>query len=60
MAMCCKKKMIKRRIVRSMKWRVSDQEIDQRKLGAEIVHKDCQACKLNMNCNRWKKQIKDD
>jgi len=26
---------------------VPGQEVDQRKLGREIVEKDCQACKLN-------------
>jgi len=31
-----------------MKWRVPDQEVDQRRLGHLIVKKDCQACKLNM------------
>jgi len=44
-----------------MKWRVPGQEVDQRKLGTEIVEKDCQARKLNseddMDCNRWRKQI---
>jgi len=47
-----------------MKWRVLGQEVDQRKLGREIVEKDCQACKLNredaMDRNRWMKQIRDD
>jgi len=46
-----------------MKWRVPDQEVDQRKL-REIVEKDCQARKLNredaMDRDRWKKQISDD
>jgi len=46
-----------------MKLRVQGQEVDQRKLG-EIVEKDCQAQKLNredaMDCNRWRKQIRDD
>ena len=39
------------------------QEVDQIKL-AEIVEKDCQARKLkredDMDCNRWRKQIRDD
>jgi len=39
-----------------MKWRV-----DQRKLGREIVEKDCKACGLNredtMDCSRWRKKI---
>jgi len=43
-----------------MKWRVPDQEVDQRGL----VQKDCQARKLNredaMDHSRWRKQIKDD
>ena len=39
MGMCCEKKtMIGLRNVWSMKWRVPDQEVDQRKLG-EIVEK---------------------
>jgi len=44
---------------------VPGQEVDQRKLTQrEIVEKDCQAHKLNredaMDCNRWRKQIRDD
>ena len=39
------------------------QEVDQRKLGREIVQKDCQARKLNkedaMDRKRWRKQIRD-
>jgi len=39
------------------------EEVDQRKLGQEIVEKDCQACKLNRedvtDRNRWRKQIRD-
>jgi len=46
-----------------MKWRVPGQEVDQRKLG-EIAEKDCQVRKLNredaMDCNRWRKEIRDD
>jgi len=49
-----------------MKWRVSDQEVDQRKLG-ERLWKDCQMLGLNredaiiaMDCSRWMKQIRDD
>jgi len=42
---------------------VSDQEVDEIELG-QIVQKDCQACKLNgedvMDCNRWRKQMRDD
>jgi len=45
-----------------MKWRVPGQEVDQRKLGREIVENDCQAHKLNrenaMDCNRLRKQIR--
>jgi len=47
-----------------MKRRVSGQDVDQRKLGREIVEKDCQAQKLNredaMDHKRWKKQMTDD
>ena len=47
-----------------MKWWVPGQEVDQRKLGREIVEKDCQARKLNredaMDRNRWRKQTRDD
>jgi len=47
-----------------MKWRVPGQQVDQRKLGREIVEKDCQAHKLNkqdvVDHNRWRKQIRDD
>jgi len=46
-----------------MKWRVPDQEVDQR-TWREVVQKDCQARKLNreeaIDCSRWRKQIKDD
>jgi len=46
-----------------MKWRVTDQEVDQRNFG-ETVQKDCQAHKLNredaMDYSRWRKQIRDD
>jgi len=36
-----------------------------KKIWTEIIEKDCQAGKLNsrgnaMDCNRWRKQIKDD
>jgi len=45
-----------------MKWRVQDQEMDQRGLG-EVVQKDCQAHKLNredaVGCSRCRKLIKD-
>ena len=44
-----------------MKWRVPGQEVDQRKLGREIVEKDCRARGLNtqdaMDRSRWRKQI---
>jgi len=47
-----------------MKWRVPDQEVDQRKLGQRLWKKDCQALKLNredaIDCSRWRKQMKDD
>jgi len=43
-----------------MKWRVPDQEVNQKNL--EFVQKDCQAHKLNredaMDRNIWRKQIK--
>jgi len=46
-----------------MKLRVQGQEVDERKR-REIVEEDCQARKLNredaINCNRWRKQIRDD
>ena len=36
----------------------------RKKTWREIVEKDCQACKLNMedamDCNSWRKQIRDD
>ena len=39
------------------------QEVDQRKLGERLWKKNCQARKLNredaMDCNRWRKQIRD-
>jgi len=62
--MCCeKKKMIGWRNVWSMKWRVPDQEVDQRELGEKRVQNDCQAHKLNREdavvCSRWKKLIKN-
>jgi len=44
-----------------MKWRVSDQEVDQRGPGEwrKVVQKDCQACKLNkedaVDHSRWRK-----
>jgi len=35
-----------------------------KKTWREIVEKDCKACKLNredaMDCNRWRKHIRDD
>jgi len=35
-----------------------------KKTWRETVEKDCQTCKLNrgdaVNCNRWRKQIRDD
>jgi len=44
-----------------MKWRVSGQEVDQRKLGESLWKKDCKACGLNMedamDHSRWRKQI---
>ena len=47
-----------------MKWRVPGQEIDQRKLGREIVGKDCQVHGLNredaMDHIRWMKQLRGD
>ena len=47
-----------------MKWKVPDQEVDQRGLGERLYKKDCQAYKLNggdaMDRSRWRKQIKDD
>jgi len=48
-----------------MKSRVPELEVDQRELGErQVVQKDCQACKLNMedamDHSRWRKQIKDD
>ena len=47
-----------------MKWRVPGQEVDQRKIGREIVEKDCQARGLNredaMDRIGWMKQIRDD
>jgi len=46
-----------------MKWRVPDQEEDQRGLKG-VGQKDCQACKLiredAMDHSRWRKPIKDD
>jgi len=43
---------------------VPGQEVDQRKLGREIVEKDCQASKFNRedaaNRDRWRKPIRDD
>jgi len=46
--------------VRGMKWRVPDQEVDQRGLG-EVVQTNCQVCKLNredaMDHSRWKKHM---
>jgi len=46
-----------------MKWRVPRPEVDQRKLG-DYEKKNCQGHKLNredaMDCNRWRKQIRDD
>jgi len=46
-----------------MKWRVPDQEVDQRRLGKRLCKKDCQAHKLNMDDamdrSRWKKLLKD-
>jgi len=51
-------------VIWSMKWRVPGQEVDQRKLGREIVEKDCQVCGLNkedvMDHSKWIKQIRDD
>jgi len=48
------------RNVCSMRWRASDQEVDQR--GLKVVQKDCQAHKLNRedatNRSTWKKLIK--
>jgi len=47
-----------------MKWRVPGQEVDQRKLGRDIVEKDCQARGLNredaIDRSRWMKQMRDD
>jgi len=44
-----------------MKWRMPDQEVDQRELG-EVVQKDSQAHKLNrenaMDRSRWRKLTK--
>jgi len=65
MGMCCKKKtVIGWRNVWSMKWRVPDQEVDQRKLGERLWKKDCQTHKLNredaMDHKRWRKQISGD
>jgi len=44
-----------------MKWKVPGQEVDQRKLGREIVEKDCKARGLNredaVDRSRWRKQI---
>jgi len=59
MGMCCKKKtMTGSRNVWSMKLRVPGQEVDQRKLGTEIVEKDCQAHTLKTedatDRNRWR------
>jgi len=46
-----------------VKWRVPDQEVDQRGLG-EKLYKKTEACKLNredtMDRSRWRKLIKDD
>jgi len=40
MGMCCEKKtMIRRRNVWSVKWRVPDQEVDQRRLGQRLRKK---------------------
>jgi len=43
---------------------VPGQEVDQRKLGREIVEKDCQARGLQredaMDCSRWMKQIRGE
>ena len=45
-----------------MRWRVPDQEVDQRGRGTEVVQKDFQARNLNredaMDRSRWKKLIK--
>jgi len=48
-----------------MKWRVPDQEVDQRKkTWKEVAQKDCSTHKLNrqdaVDHSRWRKQIKDD
>jgi len=46
-----------------MKWRVPDQEVDQRAVGHRLCKKNCQACKLNredaMDHGKWRKLIKD-
>jgi len=46
-----------------MKWKVPDQEVDQRGLG-EVVQNDCQTHKLKredaMDHRRWRKLMKDD
>ena len=46
-----------------MKWRVPDQEVDQRGPGERLCKKDCQARKLNredaIDRSRWRKLIKD-
>jgi len=46
-----------------MKWRVPNQEVDQKRTWIQVVQKDSQARKLNkedaMDHNRYRKLIKD-
>jgi len=59
MGMCCEQKtIIGKRNIWSMKWRVPGKKVIQRKLGERW--KNCQTRKLNMDRNRWRKQIRDD
>jgi len=39
-----------------VKWSIPDPEVDQRKLGQRL----CKKTVRHINCNRWRKQIKDD
>ena len=63
MGVCCEKMMmIGLRNVWSMKFRVQDQEEDQRGPG-EVVREDCQARKMNkedaMDHCKWRKMIRN-